>query len=203
VVQHEDQFIRSGLGHVLSLEPDIDVTGLVATPSELVAACASTRPDAVVLEVDATDWDALRLAAALHKRQRTLRFVGLHAGISPEIARRAYQAGVRTIVSYDGGARHVVSAVRGAPRPMVAPVTPMRSTRPAAALTPREIDIVRLIAEGKLTREIGADLGITVKTVENHKQRIFRKLDVQNQAHAVSIAIRRDLLVPSAVESRA
>jgi DNA-binding NarL/FixJ family response regulator len=202
VVQHEDQFIRSGLAHVLGLEPDIEVVGQAATPSELISACADTRPDAVLLEIDAAGWDALRLAAALRKRQRTLRFVGLYEALAPDAARRAFQAGVRTIVSYDAGARSVVSAVRGAPRPAAAPVMRMPAVRHALQLTPREIDIVRLIAAGKLTREIGAELGITMKTVENHKQRIFRKLDVQNQAHAVSIAIRRGLLAPSAVAHR-
>ena len=201
VVQHEDQLIRSGLVHVLNQEPDIEVVAQVATPAELVGACGEQRPDAVLLQIDVADYDAPRLAAALRKRQRTLRLVGLHACVTPEVARRAYQAGVRTMVSYDVGTRGVVGALRGNRRP-APPVTSLRTAAPTSTLTPREIDIVRLIAEGHLTREIGAELGITAKTVENHKQRIFRKLDVQNQAHAVSIAIRRGLLGPSVAMHR-
>jgi two-component system response regulator DesR len=202
VVQHEDRFIRTGLSHVLSLEPDIEVVGEASTPAELINLCDETRPDAVLLEVDAPGWDAPRLAAALRKRQRTLRFIGLHECLAPDTARRAYQAGVRCIVSYDVGARGVVGALRGTRQP-AAPITRIDAARTRTTLTPREIDILRCIAEGKRTKEIGVDLGITVKTVENHKQRLFRKLEVQNQAHAVSIAIRRGLLAPTAMAQRA
>jgi DNA-binding NarL/FixJ family response regulator len=194
-VQHADRFIRSGLAFVLDREPDIEVVGEAASPAELVTLCAQTRPDAVLMEIDTDAWDAPRLAAALRKRQRTLRCVGLHDAMNPESARRAYQAGIRATVTYSTGADGIIAALRG--RVTSAPITPLSSTRSPvrdALLTPREVDILRLIATGKITREIAEELEVTVKTVENHKQRIFRKLDVQNQAHAVSIAIRRGLL---------
>jgi DNA-binding NarL/FixJ family response regulator len=202
VVQHEDRFIRTGISHVLSLEPDIDVVGEAASPAELISLCDEQRPDAVLLEVDAPSWDAPRLAAALRKRQRTLRFVGLHESLAPDTARRAFQAGVRTMVTYDVGAPGIIGALRGT-RALTAPVTHIHQVPLHTTLTPREADVIRCIAEGKRTREIGAELGITMKTVENHKQRLFRKLGVQNQAHAVSIAIRRGLLAPTAMAHRA
>jgi len=202
-VQHADRFIRSGLAVVLDREPDIEVIGQAASPAELIVICADLRPDAVLLEIDAPQWDAPRLAAALRKRQRTLRFVGLHEELHPETARRAYQAGVRATVAYSTGTDGIIAALRG--RVTASPVTPLPTTRPTApdSLTPREVEILRLIAAGKITREISAEIGVTVKTVENHKQRIFRKLDVQNQAHAVSIAIRRGMLTSAPLAHRA
>jgi len=153
----------------------------------------------VLLEIDTVAWDAPRLAAALRKRQRTLRCVGLHDAMHGDSARRAYQAGIRATVSYNGGTDAIIAALRG--RPTTAPVTDLTATRAPSrdnpSLTAREVDILRLIAAGMITREIAHQLEVTVKTVENHKQRIFRKLDVQNQAHAVSIAIRRGLLATS------
>ena len=188
---------------VLDREPDIEVVGQAATPAELVVLCADMRPDAVLLEIDAAQWDAARLAAALRKRQRTLRCVGLHEELHPEAARRAYQAGVRSTVAYSTGTDGIIAALRG--RTVAAPVTTLPSTKPTArdTLTPREVEILRLIAAGMITREIAGEIGVTIKTVENHKQRIFRKLDVQNQAHAVSIAIRRGMLASSPIAHRA
>jgi DNA-binding NarL/FixJ family response regulator len=203
-VQHGDRFIRTGLALVLNREPDIEVVGEAATAADLVSLCAATRPDAVLLEMDTDAWDAPRLVAALRKRQRTLRCVGLHDSMQPESARRAYQAGVRATVPYGNGTDAIIAALRGrlSSRSVT---TSLPTTGPATKdrLTPREIDVLRRIAAGMITREIAHELGVTVKTVENHKQRIFRKLDVQNQAHAVSIAIRRGFLTPVAIAGRA
>lgn len=197
-VQHQDRLIRAGLTYVLGREPDIELTGEARDPSELVELCAQTRPDIVVMEVDSHDWDAARLVAALCKRQRTLRAIGMHDGLCADASRRLYKAGVRHTVTYEMGADSIIAAIRGrrlgAPMTML-PVDPQPS--PRGALTDREREVLGLIAHGFRTQEIAARLGISLKTVENHKQRLFRKLDVQNQAHAVSIAMREGLLPPA------
>jgi DNA-binding CsgD family transcriptional regulator len=62
------------------------------------------------------------------------------------------------------------------------------------ALTSRQLEVLRLVGAGYTTREISARLGVSAKTVEHHKQNIFKRLGVHNQAHAVSIAMRRGLV---------
>ena len=197
-VQHRDQFIRSGLVGVLGAEPDIDVVGDASTAAELLARCAEHRPDVVLLELDVDAWDPAQLVASLRKRRRALRVVGLVEAADARAASRAAQAGVRTTVAYSHGTEDVLPAVRATPDPSTRREPSARRRPTSAALSARELDVLRLIAAGKATREVGAELGIAAKTVENHKQRIFRKLDVQNQAHAVAVAIRHGLLVPSA-----
>ncbi len=64
-------------------------------------------------------------------------------------------------------------------------------------LTPREREVVALVSSGLTANQIGAELQISTKTVENHKQRVFRKLGVQSQSHAVSVAMRLGLLGPA------
>ena len=66
-------------------------------------------------------------------------------------------------------------------------------------MTPRELDVLCHVGAGWTSREISGRLAITHKTVENHKQRIFGKLGVQNQAHAVAVAIRGGLISPEGV----
>ena len=197
-VQHGDRFIRSGLAFVLNREPDIEVVGEAVSATDLMSLCAATRPDAVLFDLDADQWDAARLAAALRKHQRTLRCVGLHDSTHPDTTRRAQAAGVRAAVPYSAGTDAIIDALHGRPSSR-----PVATNLPAATpddhhdrLTPREIAVLQLIAAGMITRAIAEELGVSAKTVENHKQRIFRKLGVQNQAHAVSIAIRRGFLGP-------
>ena len=194
VIQQRERFLRDGLALLLDREPDIEVVGRATDPAELVDLTAEERPDAVLLELDADDWDAPRLAAALKKRQRGLRVVGMYDTVSRDIAQRSYRAGLRATFAYDEGSDALVAAVRG--RTSAPVVTPMPRTRPnaPAALTPREVEVLQHVANGLMTRQISEVLGISPKTVENHKQRIFTKLGVQNQAHAVSVALRRGLL---------
>ncbi|MEO8692739.1 MAG: response regulator transcription factor [Acidimicrobiales bacterium] len=92
----------------------------------------------------------------------------------------------------------IVAAVRDSAdtnrRSRVRP-TSERTCRTAMALTPREFEVLTCIAAGLSATEVSEQLGLARKTVENHKRRIFVKLDVQNQGHAVAVATRAGLLV--------
>jgi DNA-binding NarL/FixJ family response regulator len=111
----------------------------------------------------------------------------------------AARAGVRVIVVDDAdSADQIVAAAHGEVTPRVA----ARSADALSAvespcssrLSPREVQILTCIADGLSAGEVSEHLGISRKTVEGHKRRIFTKLDVQNQAHAVAIATRTGLL---------
>jgi len=193
VVQHSDRLVRDALACAIEREIDLDVVGMVSTPASLVSLCEKARPDIVVIELDAAGWDAPKLATSLRKRQRWLHIVGVFEALTREMARRAHTAGVRSTVSHSAGAAGVVAAVRGATGPERVVAMSARTSDPQA-LTPREVAVLRDIAAGSASTDTARDLGLTVKTIETHKQRIFRKLDAQNQAHAVAIAIRAGIL---------
>ena len=200
-VQERQRFFREGLAMVLGGEPDLEVVGASRTASELSRLCEDERPDVVLLEIDADEWDPCRLAAALRTRLRTVRVVGVAGAVDRVLALRAYQAGVRNVVARDGGITAVLAAVRslGAVGPVVTTLPPARvaAASDRNALTVRELDVLHLVGAGNTTREVSQALGISPKTVENHKQRIFSKLGVQNQAHAVAVAMRSGLLSPA------
>lgn len=195
-VQERQRFLREGLSIVLGEEPDIEVVGAAGTAADLVELCERIRPNVVVLELDCDAWDACRLAAALRRRFRSIRVVGLLHTTRFEGSARAYQAGVRAIVPHSGGSAAVVSAVRNSAgsRPVVTPMATEPDPLPRRVLTAREIEVLEQIGAGLTTREISEQLGIRPKTVENHKQRIFAKLGVQNQAHAVAVALRSGMV---------
>jgi DNA-binding CsgD family transcriptional regulator len=112
------------------------------------------------------------------------------------------RAGVDVLVASGGGIDPLLHAVRdGAARTDLSWLdTPSNSgAEPLAPLTDREREVLRMVGTGHTTREIALRLGISAKTVENHKHRIFSKLGVHNQAHAVSIAMRAGILTPGSV----
>ena len=174
-------------------------------------ATAETDIDLVVLELEVEDWDACRLVAALRKRHPGLAVVGLLPGDDDTLPARAYQAGVRRVFPRNAGIRAFLRTIRSLPHP-----SPVRAAGAASAsagagisgrvvrlderrplLSHREIQVLGEIGAGSTTRLVAQAMGISPKTVENHKQRIFSKLGVQNQAHAVAVAMRQGLLSAS------
>jgi DNA-binding CsgD family transcriptional regulator len=107
------------------------------------------------------------------------------------------------LVSRQSGITGILAAVRAAGEsPLHRPLARMRSTVPGSqsvTLTDRELGVLSLVGAGLTSAQISRRLQISHKTVENHKQRIFAKLGVQNQAHAVSVALRAGLLRPERV----
>ena len=199
-IQDRQRLYREGVALVLASEPDFEVVATAATAAELVTATADTTIDLVVLELDVEDWDACHLVAALRKRHPGLAVVGLLPGDDDTLPARAYQAGVRSVFPRNAGIRAFLRTVRSLPSPSRAVpaerVVSLDERRPL--LSNREVQVLGEIGSGSTTRLVAETMGISPKTVENHKQRIFTKLGVQNQAHAVALAMRQGLLSMSA-----
>jgi DNA-binding NarL/FixJ family response regulator len=202
-IQDRQRLYREGVALVLAGEPDLEVVAIAATAAELVTLTAETHIDLVVLELDVDDdWDACRLVAALRKRHAGLAVVGLLPGDNDELPARAYQAGVRSVFPRNAGIRAFLRTLRSLPSPSRASVPAdnkvVRLDERRPLLSGREIQVLGEIGAGSTTRIVAETMGISPKTVENHKQRIFSKLGVQNQAHAVAVAMRQGLLSASA-----
>lgn len=202
-IQDRRRLFRDGLALVLTAEPDLSVAASAATARELIRATEGRDLDLVLLELDCTEWDPCRLAAALCKCHRQLVVVGTVDGAEGRSSSRAYRAGVRCVFPRDAGIGTLLQTIRGRPLPARAPVIRrvVDLDGPAPKLSRREAEVLGAISAGATTQQVARELGIRPKTVENHKQRIFSKLGVQNQAHAVAVATRLNLLLP-AVASR-
>ena len=199
-IQDRQRLYREGVALVLGGEPDFKVVAIAATAAELVSLTAECDVDLVVLELELADWDACHLVAALRKRHPGLAVVGLLPGDDGEMPARAYQAGVRSVFPRNAGIEAFLRTVRSLPNPSRAAVPAHRvvsldERRPL--LSHREVQVLGEIGAGSTTRVVAEAMGISPKTVENHKQRIFAKLGVQNQAHAVAVAMRQGLLQPT------
>jgi DNA-binding NarL/FixJ family response regulator len=204
VVQQRQRLFREGIAQLLGAEDDIDIVTTATSDGDLLRECHEHRPQVVVMEADITDWDPFRLAVALRRVHPRLAVVGLGAS-EPTVdqERQARHAGMTALVSRQSGITGILAAVRAAGEsPLHRPLARMRSTVPGSqsvTLTDRELGVLSLVGAGLTSAQISRRLQISHKTVENHKQRIFAKLGVQNQAHAVSVALRAGLLRPERV----
>ncbi len=199
VVQQRERLFREGLGLLLDAEAGLEAVGTAVTPDELIDLCDARQPDVAVIEVDAGGREACRLSAILARRAMPTRLVGLAPAMSSNTASLVRRAGIRALVPRQMGVVPIVEAVRSEPQERAPLVFPAGPSGASESLTSREIDVLRLISTGRTTHQISGKLDISPKTVENHKQRTFRKLGVQNQAHAVAVALRRGILLPDAV----
>ena len=197
-VQERRRLLREGLALWIDAQPDLELAGVACTGPELLVACAADAPDFVVFEADGdgADWDPTETGRALRRAHPRARLVAT----VEDLAEAACLAEVCAVVPRAGGVAVVIDAVRGRPgelRPVPSP-TNTDQLHLTTLLTRRELDILRLIGAGLSGPEIAARLGISRKTVDSHKQRMFTKLGVQSQAHAVAVAVRTGFLAGTA-----
>jgi DNA-binding NarL/FixJ family response regulator len=205
-VQHRRRLFREGIAQLLGAGTGVTVVGMAGNDADLLQLCRRHCPSVAVIEAEVTDWDASRLVGSLRRSVPHLAVIGLTAS-SPTLQEeaRARRSGMSALVPRSAGITGILGAVREASDPSIrrrvasigGSSTP--STAPATVLTGRELEILSLVGAGLTSVAVSSRLQISHKTVENHKQRIFAKLGVQNQAHAVSVAMRTGLMRPDRV----
>jgi DNA-binding CsgD family transcriptional regulator len=169
VVQHGNRMFRELLAENLARVPGVSVVGTVPSRTRLAEVCEGRTPDVAVFEAGPEECGPL---------PAPVRLVGLGDG-----GPGARAAGTTAVVPYGSGLRVLLDVIKRAGAPVRTP-----------SLTTRERQVLCLICAGHTPREAAAVLGISPRTVENHKQQIFAKLDVHSQAHAVAHAVRLGLV---------
>ncbi len=203
-VQERQRLYRDGLCQLVGAEEDLVVVGAAATADDLIRLYQDEGPDVAVMEADATEWDLAQVTACLRRLLPALRVVGLTAGpVNPIKCHGPAGRNARTRLAcrwYRGHSRRRSTDGSLAVGSFIPSPAPRSPEHPAgSSLTRREFTVLQLVAAGHPSREISGKLQISHKTVENHKQRIFAKLGVHDQAHAVSVAMRTGLMRPDHV----
>jgi two-component system, NarL family, response regulator len=191
---------RLGLKSLLSGESDMVVVGEAATGQQTVEKFKQLHPDVVVLDLRMSDGGGLGALTGIHAACKNARVLMLSSYGNEEEVYQALNAGASGYLLKDVGRdelgraiREVHSGKRWVP-PSVKSVLNDRGDR--AELTPRELEVLRLLVRGLTNREIAAVLGNSENTVRNHTISIFAKLYVSDRAEAVSAALQRGIVVP-------
>jgi DNA-binding NarL/FixJ family response regulator len=199
--------VRRGLRMVLDAEPDLTVVAEAGDGAEAVRVALDTELDLAVLDVAMPNMTGLQAAAELQRRRPELRTLMLSMYDSEQYFFEALKAGASGYVLKSAADRDLVEACRSAMRgePFLYPAAVAALIRdylargddaPADPLTPRELAIVKLVAEGRTSEEIAQALVISKKTVEHHRSNILDKLGMRDRVDLTRYAIRRGLVEP-------
>ena len=176
------------------LETKYEVLGTVADGKALIAAALQLRPDVIVADISMPEMNGLAAALILHKTVPSAKFIVLSVHTDRAYVTEAFRAGVKGYVSKRAAAAELLTAIkqvlegRTYVTPLVGPQSAAMPKDPKR-LTLRQLEILRLVAEGYQNKEIAQLLKISVKTVEFHKTRIMSELDIHTPAGLTRYAI--------------
>jgi DNA-binding NarL/FixJ family response regulator len=204
VVADDHHVIRQGLKALLENEPGWKIVGEAANGREVVEKAVLLKPEVAVLDVRMPELNGLEATRQIRQRTPGTQVVALTVHDSDELVRDLLRAGALGYVLKSDAARDLVLAVRSVAegRPFftltVAKLV-LRGCldfwgRDVAALTPREREIVQLLAEGRSNKEVANALGISVKTAETHRAHVMRALELHSISDLVHYAVRENII---------
>ena len=209
LVADDHSLVRSGLKKVIDSKADMEVVAEAEDGAEAVNKALEEDVHLVILDVSMPRKTGIQAASELHKRKPELKVLMLSMHDSEQFLFEALKAGASGYVLKSGADTDIVEAVRAAMRGesylYPSAVTTLvrdyverggRGEEQFDVLTPRELEVLKLIAEATTSKEIAQQLFISIKTVERHRQNILDKLGMRDRVELTRYAIRRGLIQP-------
>ena len=206
----DHELVRDGIKLVINSEPDLSVVAEAGDGAEALQIALRTELDLAVLDVSMPRLTGLQVAAELHAQRPELRTLMLSVHDSEQYFFEALKAGASGYVLKSAANRDLIDACRAALRgePFIYPSAASALVRdyleragqgdevPTDPLTPRELEVTKLIAEGLTGDEVAETLTISKNTVNRHRDNIFEKLGMRNRVELTRYAIKRGLVEP-------
>jgi two-component system, NarL family, response regulator DesR len=191
LIAETTSLLREALTLLLSKELDLNVVCTAGDGDEIVAMAVETKPDVALIDIDLPTTDAFALARELQTELPECAIVFTAARSRPGELQRATAMRVAGFLLKETPADAVAGAIRRVARGervIDADLVFAALNKSRSPLTPRELDVLRLVAEGASTAQIADTLVVTVGTVRNHLARINSKIGAQNRVQAIRIA---------------
>ncbi len=197
--------VRDGLVAILGTQPDFAITGQAASGETALALFESLQPDVILLDLEMPGMDGVEVIRHLRALQPAVKIVVFTAFDTDERILSALQAGAKGYLLKGAPRSELFEAIRIVHRggSLLQPVVASRLLNQlsetgddalAEELTPRESEVLQLLAQGKPNKEIAAELVITERTVKFHISSILAKLGATNRTEAVTIALQQGLV---------
>ncbi len=194
--------VRKGVRDFLEEEPDLDVVGEASDGAQAVDMALALQPDVVVMDIKMPQLSGIEATKRIKAAAPQVRVLALSAYDDDPYVWGLLEAGASGYVLKTAESRELISAIRAvaagrsALDPQIAPRIIARAARPTPSsdLTDREREVLSLAARGLTNKQIGHDLNISDRTVQNHLANIYGKLSVQSRTEAVTAALQRGLI---------
>lgn len=198
--------LRDGVYALLDAHPDIRVVAAVGNGSDAVREALRLAPKVVIMDISMPVMSGIEATLALAKKAPEIRVLILSMHASPEMVQQALRAGARGYVTKQSAVEELIKAVRAvaAGKRYVSQrlAEALRRSHqgsgpgpsPVDRLTSTEHHILRLVAEGNTNSEVAAILGLSPRTVETYRQRLMRKLEIEDLPSLVKFAIRHGIV---------
>lgn len=207
VIADDHALVRQGIRRLLQDESDVEVIGEAGDAAEALKSVMELRPDILLMDVGMPGFSSFEAARIIQRDLPATRVVFLTMHEDQDYVMQGLQAGASGYLLKDTPAAKLISVLREVHQggKFVSPEvlgglidngklgqTPLRPAK--SSLTPREQEVMKLLAEGNTVRKIAGMLGLSLKTIEAHKFNLMRKLDIHNKAELVHCAIRRKIV---------
>jgi two-component system, NarL family, response regulator LiaR len=201
----DHEMVRIGVSSYLSAQPDIEVVGEAGNGKEGVELALSLRPDIILMDLVMKEMDGIEATRQIIEKWPEAKIIIVTSFLDDEKVYPALEAGATSYMLKTSKASEIANAVRVtfSGQPVLEPevtgkmMMKMRQKNtilPHEELTDREMEVLKLIAEGKTNQEIADELFIALKTVKTHVSNILSKLQVQDRTQAVIYAFRHSIV---------
>ena len=210
LVADDHDIIRRGLKQLLTAKPGWEVVAEAKNGREAVTLAEQFKPEIVVMDVSMPELNGLEAARRIKKSLPKTEIVILTLHFSDQLVHDIVEAGARAYIMKSDADRDLVAAVEAlshrrsffTPKAAEMVLNGFRKRNAAPdtvqefrnRLTPREREIVQLLAEGKSSKEVAVALGISVKTAETHRANIMRKLEIHSVSELVRYAVKNQII---------
>jgi DNA-binding NarL/FixJ family response regulator len=206
----DHEIVRQGLRIVLQDRSDWQICGEATNGREAVRKTAELEPDVVILDISMPELNGLEATRQILKEVPKTEVLILTVHDSENLIAEVLEAGARGYILKSDASKHLIEAVESLllRKPFftqkVSEIVldgylsdrPPLKGEPRRRLTPRETEVLQLLAEGKSNKEVAATLNISVKTAETHRTNIMNKLDLHSISELVRYAVRNQLIEP-------
>lgn len=205
LIADDHEVVAAALCALLAEQPDIHVLGVATDGVSALQMTRDLQPDLVLMDILMPGLNGIELTARIREVDRQCRILILSMLDDVEHVHRAFRAGAGGYVHKSCAARDTLSAIRTVARGgrFLAPTLAAELARrlaeghpenPLETLSPREIEVLRMLASSLTSNDIASQLGLSIKTIETYRSRLMEKLDIHDLAGLVRFAVRHNLI---------
>jgi len=197
VIADDHAIVREGLWMILESQSDFQVAGEAVTGREALLQAEALQPDVIIMDIAMPELNGIEAVRMISEQVPSTRTIMLSMHHTQEHVFRAVQAGASGYILKESAGSHVVTAIRTVMKGLqyfcegveAPPKTRSVPRSPVDRLSPRELEVIQLVAEGKTSVEIAEILSLSPKSIETYRSRLMQKLGINNIPALVKFAI--------------